>query len=122
MRWAEINRLGNSIHHHFNEYDNLARAAARSAVADNDRIRWRKITDARTAAREAKDEILDLLESEMLQEATVTEVVNALEANAAKARKLLDRMKAAGKTLDTVKKGAELATKILGTVKKILVV
>ena len=77
--------------------------------------------DARTAAREAKDEILDLLESEMLQEATVTEVVNALEANAAKARKLLGRMKAAGKTLDTIKKGAELATKILGTVKKILV-
>jgi len=121
MRWAEINRLANSIHHHFNEYDKQARAAARQAIADDDRDRWRKITAARETARKDKEKLLDLLESELLSEDTVSEVVEALEAQAGKARDLLAKLKKAGEVLDAIKQGAELATSILGTVKKILV-
>lgn len=121
MRWAEISRLGNSIHHHFNEFDKQARAAARAAIVNNDQARWRTITDEREKARRAKEELLDLLESELLSEATVSEVVDALEAGSKKARKLLDRMRKASDVLNAIKEGAELATSLLGTVKKILI-
>jgi len=120
MRWAEINRLGNGIHHQFNEIDKRARAEARAAIAANDHSRWQEVKTARDKARRAKDEALDLLESELLKEQNVTEVVNALKFHSSRARKLLDRMRTAADALNAIKQGAELATGLLGTLKTIL--
>lgn len=121
MRWKEINRLGNEISELYEEIDARARQEVISATVNKDLDRLDEIEAEREQARKAKREALDLLTDELLTDAVVGEVVDALNSHTDRARKLVDRMKGAADALDAIKQGAELATGLLGTLKKILV-
>ncbi len=116
---VKLNKLANTLHHNFNEFEKRARAEARAAIKAGDIARWREITKKRRAAGDAMNDILDLLEDQAMSTATQKEIAVALGNSTAKARDLVGKMKKVGEILDTVTKFANLLVGILGTVRAI---
>ncbi len=116
---VKLNKLANTLHHNFNEFEKRARAEARAAIKAGDIARWREITKKRRAAGDAANDILDLLENEAMSTTVQKDIAVALEKSTAEARDLVSKMKKAEKVLDTVAKFANLLTGILGTVRAI---
>lgn len=74
----------------------------------------------RKRARKSVDKALDLLVSQTLSSETVNDLVKALKGQSREAAELLKQMQKLGRTLDRIKKAADLAASVLTTVLKFI--
>lgn len=119
---AQLNKVANSLHHSFNEFEKRARAEARAAIKARDEAQWQKITDERRRAGKAMNELLDLLEDQAMSTDAQKEIAGELGKSTVKARDLLGKMKKAGKVLEAVTNFANLLVGVLGTATRIAAV
>ena len=120
MTIAKLNKMANSLHHSFNEFEKRARAEARAALKARDEARWQKITDERRRAGNALNDLLDLLEDQAMSTDAQKEIAGELGKSTVKARDLLGKMKKAEKVLEAVTGFANLLVGVLGTAAKIV--
>lgn len=122
MTITQLNKVANSLHHSFNEFEKRARAEARAAIKAGDQSRWKKITGERRRAGDAMNDLLDLLEDQAMSTDTQKKIAGALGESTTKARDLIAKMNKAEKVLQTVTQFANLLTGILGTAARIAAV
>lgn len=119
MTIEKLNKMANSLHNSFNEFDKRARAEARAAIKARDQQRWEKIRDERRRAGKAMNDLLDLLEDQAMSTDAQKDIADALGGSTVEARDLVTKMKNAEKVLETVTGFANLLVDVLGTAAKI---
>lgn len=117
---AQILKTAKTVDFMFDEFTRTARQEKLKAKFRGDMATHAKIDKAWRAARDAKEESLEILEAQLLSSPVTDKILAELKGQQKKARKFLDKIRKAQDVLGTIADVANLATSTLGRIKGLL--
>jgi len=120
MSKAKLVKIRNSLDFTLGEIAREARKQARRAQLDGNKKLQKQILDSSEKAEQDRRDAEYRMMVASLSTNKIDALIGELTKKTEEARGLLDRLRKSEKVLETLKKAADLATAILGTVKKIV--